>query len=96
MEISVFLTSHLVNGIVGMKRRNYSKWPPVGNSNQTGFFNEMHFTSVYEGKSKVAAVLSFKGAVTRLCACAASFLVRRTVFQVFARVRKSLSIVPFR
>ena len=38
-----------------------------------------------------------KGAVRRLCACAVSwFLVRRTVFQVFARGRKSLSIVPFR
>ena len=38
-----------------------------------------------------------KGAVTRLCACAASrFLVWRTVFQVFTRGRKSFSIVPFR
>ena len=29
------------------------KWPPV-------FFNEMHVTQVYEGKSKIALVLSFE------------------------------------
>ena len=42
-----------------MTRRNYSKWRPVGNSTQTGFwisvYNEMHTTWVYEGIFKMAA-----------------------------------------
>jgi len=48
-------------------------------------------------RNSVSTSLIIKDTVTRLCACAAFwFMVCWTVFQVFGRGTKSLSIVPFR